>query len=60
MAAVPPEAAQQRVRQIAAYQWCDSAGKTGDFLTENEVENLNIPFGTLTGAEREIINRRKV
>lgn len=52
-----PEAAQQRVRQIATYQWRNSSGEMSNFLSENEVENLNILFGTLTGTEREIINR---
>jgi HD-GYP domain-containing protein (c-di-GMP phosphodiesterase class II) len=48
--------AQQRVRQIATYQWCDANGKPGNFLSEDEVENLTIRAGTLTAAEREIIN----
>jgi len=48
--------AQQRVRQIATYQWRDSAGNKCNFLSEDEVENLTIPAGTLTAAEREIIN----
>jgi len=48
--------AQQRVRQIAAYQWCDAEGKTCNFLSADEVENLTIRAGTLTAAEREIIN----
>ncbi len=48
--------AQQRVRQIAAYQWRDSDGKAGNFLSEDEIENLTIRTGTLTAAEREIIN----
>ncbi len=48
--------AQQRVRQIATYQWRDVDGKTGNFLSEDEVENLTIRTGTLTAAEREIIN----
>jgi HD-GYP domain-containing protein (c-di-GMP phosphodiesterase class II) len=52
-----PEADRQRVLSIAAYQWRDSTGNMSNFLTDNEVENLNILFGTLTGAEREIINR---
>jgi len=47
--------AQQRVRQIAAYQWRGSDGVMGNFLSENEVENLNIRAGTLTVAEREIV-----
>ncbi|MHB1237579.1 MAG: HD-GYP domain-containing protein [Gallionella sp.] len=48
--------AQQRVRQIAAYQWCDAEGKTCNFLSADEAENLTIRAGTLTAAEREIIN----
>jgi HD-GYP domain-containing protein (c-di-GMP phosphodiesterase class II) len=48
--------AQHRVRQIAAYQWRDADGKTSNFLSEDEVENLTIPGGTLTAAERGIIN----
>ncbi|MBI3479175.1 MAG: GAF domain-containing protein [Nitrosomonadales bacterium] len=47
---------QQRVRQIASYQWCDTDGKMGNFLSEEEIENLTIRSGTLTAAEREIIN----
>ena len=50
-------AAQDRVRQIATYQWRDSDGKMSNFLTEEEVENLTIRAGTLTAAERAIINR---
>ena len=65
--------AQQRVRQIAAYQWRDADGKTGNFasirsadcllkpfLSDDEVENLSIRAGTLTAAEREIINHHIV
>ncbi|MDO8264650.1 MAG: HD domain-containing phosphohydrolase [Gallionella sp.] len=48
--------AQQRVRQIATYQWRDVDGKAGNFLSDVEVENLTIRAGTLTAAEREIIN----
>ncbi|MEO6974603.1 MAG: GAF domain-containing protein, partial [Gallionella sp.] len=48
--------AQERVRQIAAYQWRDSDGKTCNFLSDDEVENLTIRSGTLTAAERQIIN----
>ncbi|MDH4235340.1 MAG: HD domain-containing protein, partial [Gallionella sp.] len=50
------EEAQQRVRQIARYQWRDTDGKLGNFLSDAEVENLTICSGTLTAAEREIIN----
>jgi HD-GYP domain-containing protein (c-di-GMP phosphodiesterase class II) len=52
--------AQQRVRQIAAYQWRDADGKTGNFLSDDEVGNLSIYAGTLTAAEREIINHHIV
>jgi len=68
-----PAEAQQRVRRIAAYQWCDTGGKTGNFagirsadcllkpfLSDDEVENLTIHAGTLTAAEREIINHHIV
>ena len=48
--------AQERVRQIASYQWQDGDGKTGNFLSKDEIENLTIPSGTLTAAERQIIN----
>ncbi len=47
---------QRHVHQIAAYQWHDGDGKATRFLSEEEVENLTIPGGTLTAAEREIIN----
>ncbi len=54
-------AAQDRVRQIAkTYKWTDVSGHTADFLTEDEVRNLTIARGTLTGAEREIINHHIV
>jgi HD-GYP domain-containing protein (c-di-GMP phosphodiesterase class II) len=56
-----PEAAQQRVRQIAtSYQWHDVDGNLSNFLSDNEVENLTIRAGTLTAAEREIINHHIV
>jgi HD-GYP domain-containing protein (c-di-GMP phosphodiesterase class II) len=48
--------AQQRVSQIATYQWSDGDGKSSNFLSEDEVENLTIRAGTLTAAERQIIN----
>jgi len=52
-----PQAAQQRVRDIARYQWRDDSGEWVNFLSADEVENLNIRFGTLTPDERGIINR---
>ena len=48
--------AQQRVHQIAAYTWCDATGQYRAFLSDNEIENLTIRAGTLTQAERLIIN----
>ncbi len=46
-----------RVRVIAEnYRWRNAAGEERDFLTADELENLTIRAGTLTQAEREIIN----
>ena len=45
-----------RVKQIAQYQWRNVRGEQADFLSAEEVENLTIRAGTLTAAEREIIN----
>jgi len=46
-----------RVRRIAtAYRWVGVDGREADFLDADEVENLTIRAGTLTAAEREIIN----
>lgn len=50
---------QQRVIDISKRVWKFN-GETLPFLSENEVENLNIPRGTLTKAEREIINNHIV
>lgn len=50
-------AAQERVRQIATYQWRNGDGEMSNFLNAEEVENLTIRSGTLTAAERGIINR---
>ncbi len=51
------EADQERVRVIAGkYPWRDPTGKTVDFLSEDEIRNLTIRAGTLTPAERKIIN----
>jgi len=47
---------QERVRRIAAYPFKDTLGNTVNFLSENEVYNLNILRGTLTQEERSIIN----
>jgi len=52
---MPPQA-QEHVRKIAGYKWLDPSGNTAHFLNDDEIENLSIPRGTLTGKEREIIN----
>jgi len=51
------DAAVARVRHIAShYQWRNATGQTADFLSVEETENLCIRKGTLTPAERGIIN----
>lgn len=51
------EAEQQRVRSIGTtHTWRNPAGVQTDFLSADEVENLTVRAGTLTAAEREIIN----
>ena len=55
------DAAVQRVQDIATrYRWTDGEGRDQPFLTPNELENLCIRAGTLTGAEREVINHHIV
>ncbi|HRE13583.1 MAG TPA: HD domain-containing phosphohydrolase [Usitatibacteraceae bacterium] len=51
---------QARVARIAAYEWTAPSGAREPFLSPEEVENLNIPYGTLTSREREIINHHIV
>jgi len=46
----------ERVRRIAEYRWTDVAGHQASFLTEDELVNLTIRAGTLTPAERQVIN----
>jgi len=51
----------QRVRAIGSgYRWRDAAGREADFLSADEIENLSIRAGTLTQAERDIINHHIV
>lgn len=51
------EADQQRVREIGQnHTWRNVEGIEADFLSAEEIENLTIRSGTLTQAEREIIN----
>jgi HD-GYP domain-containing protein (c-di-GMP phosphodiesterase class II) len=52
---MPPEA-QEYVRRIAGYKWFDPSGHAARFLSDDEIENLTIPRGTLTAKERDIIN----
>lgn len=47
---------QARVHAIAARRWTGADGVERDFLDADEVLNLTIPYGTLTAAERKIIN----
>lgn len=52
---------QQRVREIGnGYSWVDVEGRNAAFLNDDELENLTIKAGTLTSAEREIINHHIV
>ena len=51
---------QARVNQIAAYVFKNEAGQIERFLSNDERDNLNIPYGTLTQPEREIINHHIV
>jgi HD-GYP domain-containing protein (c-di-GMP phosphodiesterase class II) len=55
-----PEHDRARVRAIGAQRWCGVAGVEEPFLSEDEIENLTIRSGTLTEAEREIINHHIV
>jgi HD-GYP domain-containing protein (c-di-GMP phosphodiesterase class II) len=51
---------QARVSQIARYTWTNERGETERFLSKDEEDNLNIPYGTLNPGEREIINHHIV
>ena len=54
------EADQERVKAIAKYRWTDTSGHEANFLSQDELKNLTIPAGTLTGDERQIINHHIV
>ncbi len=45
-----------RVRTVAERRWVNQDGEEMNLLSEDEVYNLNIPRGTLTPEEREVIN----
>ena len=47
---------QARVNRIAAYPLAGPDGKASTFLSDDERDNLNIPYGTLNPVERKIIN----
>lgn len=52
---------QARVQALAVrWQWTDPAGQRREFLSADEIENLTIPSGTLTEAERTVINHHIV
>ena len=51
-----PEDVRRVIHISSKYCWRDVDGRHSDFLTENEIENLTIRAGTLTQAERKIIN----
>ena len=46
----------ERVRCIAARRWLARDGSDRPFLTDDETLNLSIQYGTLTAAERQVIN----
>ncbi len=54
------EEEQQRIKDIADYDYINAEGKNVKFLTGNEVYNLSIVRGTLTEEERTIINNHIV
>jgi HD-GYP domain-containing protein (c-di-GMP phosphodiesterase class II) len=51
---------QARVSQIARYTLRNERGEIDRFLSKDEEDNLNIPYGTLNPGEREIINHHIV
>jgi HD-GYP domain-containing protein (c-di-GMP phosphodiesterase class II) len=54
------EARVAAIHRIAAHRWRGPDGAEQAFLSEDEVENLTIRRGTLTAAEREVINHHIV
>jgi hypothetical protein len=52
---------QQRVRDIGGGRhWRNAAGVDAEFLSADEIDNLTIRSGTLTAAERQIVNYHSV
>jgi hypothetical protein len=54
------EARVAAIHRIAGHRWRGPDGSEQPFLSEDEVENLTIRRGTLTAAEREVINHHIV
>lgn len=51
-----PESSRERVRSIAArYQWTDEEHVHHRMVTDDELRNLNVPSGTLTPEERDLV-----
>ncbi len=48
------------VHEMARWRWVDHTGAVQPLLTDDEVENLTIAQGTLTAAERGVINQHIV
>ncbi len=51
---------QQRIRDIGRRAWCHAERGPQPLLSEDEIANLCIPKGTLTSAERQVINNHIV
>jgi HD-GYP domain-containing protein (c-di-GMP phosphodiesterase class II) len=54
------ESDMERAKAIARYRWTDVSGHEANFLSEDELKNLTIRAGTLTGEERQVINHHIV
>ncbi len=48
------------VARIAQLEWRDASGQIQPMLTADELENLSVKAGTLTAAERQVINNHIV
>jgi len=46
----------QRIKDIGSIRWTNPDGEEVNFFDDNEIENLTIARGTLTEAERQVIN----
>lgn len=54
------QAHKARIEQIAQQSWTNHKGERVDFLSANEIYNLNVERGTLTPEERDVINHHIV